>query len=37
MFRVSHVVILLIALAAGLIIGVKNPSAVAKYSGGLIT
>lgn len=34
--KLSHIVILLIALLAGLIIGVKNPAAVAKFSGGLI-
>ncbi len=34
--KMSHLVILMVALVAGLVIGVKSPAIVTKYSGGLI-
>lgn len=37
MFKLSHVVVLLLALAAGLIIGVKQPALVSKFTGGLVS
>lgn len=37
MFKMSHVVVLLVALAAGLIIGAKKPSLVSTLSAGTIS
>ena len=34
--KVSHIVVLAIALVLGLILGVKAPGMVSKYTGGLI-
>lgn len=35
--KVSHIIILVVAFAAGLIIAEKNPAAVTKYTGGLVS
>lgn len=35
-FSLSHVVVLLIALGAGLYLGVKRPAMVGQWTGGLI-
>lgn len=34
--QASHVVVLLIALIIGLVLGVKQPAMVSKFTGGLI-
>lgn len=35
--KISHIVILVLALAAGLIIGAKKPGLVGTLSGGLLS